>query len=129
MSSMEFAGMAGLRRYHSDMNSRSLKSSFCERFGCPQSEYEERAFKKCLYPHARCLAPVLRLLRPNFFATDFSFIGYLGATTGLRDANSEVLSFNDLNRKGGFFRKTLRIRVSGRKASVLAARLFGHEPG
>jgi len=107
---------------------QSFKSCFCERFGCPDSEYEERALKKCLYLHARCLAPVLRLFRPDFFAKDSSFVDYLGKTTERRDATSEVLSFQDSNRARGFLRKTLRIRASGRKASVLAGKLLGREP-
>jgi len=35
----------------------SLKSLFCAKFGCSPTEYEERAFRKCLYWHARFPAP------------------------------------------------------------------------
>jgi hypothetical protein len=109
--------------YHSDVARRSFKSRFSERFGCPDSEYEERAFKKCLYLHARCVTPVLLLLRPDYFAEDFDFVPYLGETTGWREANSEVLTFQDSNRARGFLRTTLRIRASGRKASALTGKL------
>ena len=104
---------------------REFKALFCERFHCPPAEYEARAFRKCLYWHARFLAPVLRILKRDFFAEDVKLIQYLGEVTGLREANLEVLTFQDANRtKSGFLRTDLRIRVSGRKAASLAQHLF-----
>ena len=104
---------------------REFKALFCERFHCPPEEYERRAFKRCLYAHARLLAPVARVLSRDYFAEDLMFVGYLGATTGLREANTEVLTFQDANRaKPNLWRTGLRIRVSGRKAASLAQQLF-----
>jgi hypothetical protein len=54
----------------------------CQRFHCPTSEYEERVFRKCLYWHARLLAPVVRRLKSDFFTEDFKFIRYLGGIFG-----------------------------------------------
>lgn len=111
------------------MGGQQLKALFCERFGCPPVAYEERAFRQCLYWHARFLAPVIRRLSPRFFAEDFRLIRDLGATTDWREANSEVLNFQDTNRaKASMLRTGLRIRVSGRKASDLANRLFSTQP-
>jgi hypothetical protein len=102
-----------------------FKSLFCQRFGCPSAEFEEQAFRKCLPWHARLAAPVLRRLKPDFFAEDFRFIRYLGAATGWRELNSEILGFQDANRVSrNFLRTSFRIRVSGRKAAALAERLF-----
>jgi hypothetical protein len=62
---------------------------------------------------------------PHFFAEDFRFIRYLGAATGWREVNSEVVSFQDVNRaRRSFFRINFRLRVSGRRAAVLAERVF-----
>jgi hypothetical protein len=98
---------------------------FCQRFHCPPSEYEARAFRKCLYWHAKWLAPVLRRLRPDFFAEDFKFIRNLGESTGKRDADVDVANFHDVNTgKPSFWRTGWKIRVSGRKASRLAHELF-----
>ena len=112
-------------RYLVQVPKRAFKILFCERFRCPPSDYEQRVFRKCLYPHARLLAPLIRLLNPNFFTDDFKFVHYLGEATGTREVNAEMLAFQDTNRgKPSFTRTGLRIRVSGRKAAALAQRLL-----
>jgi hypothetical protein len=71
------------------------------------------------------LAPVVRRLNPSFFAEDFKFIGYLGASTSLREVNADLMNFRDVNSGNpSFWRTGLKIRVSGRKASGLAQQLF-----
>jgi len=97
----------------------------CQRFNCSASEYEEKVFRECLYWHARLLSRVLRLLKPSFFAEDFKFINYLGASTGFREVSADLKNFRDANAaESSFWRATLRIRVSGRKVSRLAQQLF-----
>ena len=98
---------------------------FCERFHCPRSEFEERAFRECLYSHAKLVAPVLRKLKPDFFAEDFRFIRYLGEATDSREMKACAADFQDANfARRSFLRTTLRIRVSGRKAARFAKRLI-----
>jgi hypothetical protein len=81
-------------------------------------------FRKCLYWHARWLAPLVRRLKPDFFAEDFKFIRYLGSSIGLREAGADLLNFRDANLgKPSFWRTTLKICVSGRKAGRLAQQL------
>ena len=107
------------------MASQQFQVLFCQRFKCPASEYEARAFRQCLYWHARLLAPVVRMLKPDFFAADFKFIRYLGEVTDLQEATVDLLNFRDMTlSKRGFWRTDLKIRVSGRKASRLARELF-----
>jgi hypothetical protein len=97
----------------------------CQKFGCPPSEYEEKVFRKCLYWHARLLAPVVRRVTPDFFMEDFKFIRYLGDSTGLREINADLMNYRDANLGNpSFWRTGLKIRVSGRKASKLAQLLF-----
>ncbi len=68
---------------------------------------------------------MVRRLSPDFFSEDFKFIRYLGESTGLREVGADLLSFRDANvGKPNFWRTTLKIRVSGRKAGRLARRLF-----
>jgi hypothetical protein len=99
---------------------------FCEKFECSPENYEERAFRKFLYWHARFLAPVIRIVYPGFFLEDFKFIRYLGDSVDTRQARVDVLDFKDINRKRWrMLHGSLRIRVSGRKASRLALQLFG----
>jgi hypothetical protein len=111
--------------YHARVAKQEFKSLFCDRFKCSTPEFEERVFRLCLPWYARLLAPVVRKANPDFFAEDFRFIRYLGAATSGREANSEMLGFQDVNRtKRSLFRTALRIRVSGRKAVGLSQQLF-----
>ena len=75
------------------MASPELRVLFCQRFGCPPSEYEERAFRECLYWHAKFLAPLLRRVKPEFFSEDFKFIRYLGAATNVREVKADAADF------------------------------------
>jgi hypothetical protein len=106
-------------------STRDLKSLFCERYHCSPSEYEKRALRKCLYLHARILAPLLRLLNPGCFERDLVFIEYFGRAKNWEEVTTEIAALHDQDRfKPRFARSTLRFRVSGRKASKLAAKLF-----
>jgi hypothetical protein len=100
----------------------------CQHFNCPPSDYEEEVFRRCLYWHARLLAPLVRRVMPDFFMEDFKFIRYLGDSTGLREVNADLMNYRDANLGNpNFWRTGLKIRVSGRKASRLAQLLFAAE--
>src|SRR5580658_8272409 len=108
------------------MASTPFKSLFCERFGCAPEDYEERAFRKFLYWHARLLAPLVRAVKPRFFDEDFEFIRYLGEALDARQAKVDALDFKELGYKNWRLLHTgLRIRVSHRKARRLAFQLLG----
>lgn len=107
------------------MPGKELKDLFCERFHCRPSDYEARAFKMCLYWHARPFARMIQKIDPNFFTEDYKFIRYLGMAKRSRDINAEMLEFQDSNRaKWRFLRNGLRMRVSGRKAAAVAKMLL-----
>ncbi len=110
------------------MATQQFQVLFCQRFHCPPEDYEKRAFKKCLYWHASLLAPVLRMLKSGFFASDIKFIRYLGAATDVQEATVDLLNFRDATlRRRGSWRTDFKIRVSGRKASRLVHELFRAE--
>lgn len=107
------------------MAEQQLRDLFCRHFACSPSDYEERAFREFLYGHAKLVAPVVRKLRPAFFAEDFRFVNDLGEATDLREAMACVADFqvaNIVSRR--FLRTALKIRVSGGKAARLAQQLF-----
>jgi hypothetical protein len=107
---------------------RQLKLLFCEQFGCPAAEYVNRAFHYCLYSHAKPVAPLLLKVNPAFFTEDFKFIADLGHATGMQEAKADSLNFSDANGgPGNFWRRSLKLRVSGRKAMRLAHDLFSQE--
>ena len=100
-------------------------SLFCEQYHCPPSEFEQRAFRACLYWRARILAPLIRTIRPGYFGPDFELIRYLARTPGRRDAINELSAFMEANKaRGGFARKILRIRISSKKTGQLIGLLF-----
>ena len=107
------------------MANREFQVLFCEQFDCPLSEYERRAFRMCLYWHAKWLAPMMHRLNSRFFAEDFKFIRCLGESIDLPEVAADLLNFQDANAaKPGLWRTTLRFRVSGRKARRLAQQVF-----
>ena len=104
---------------------RDLRSLFCEHFACPLSEFEKRVFQKCLYPHARMIAPLLRWLKPDCFERDLLFARYFGNAKDWQEATAEVAALCYQDRiQPRFARKALRLRISGRKANELAAKFF-----
>jgi hypothetical protein len=102
-----------------------LKSLFCQRFGCPPVEFEKHALQKCLYPQARIVAPLLRLLNPRCLERDRAFINHLGSAKTWDEVTAQIsaLHYQD-GVEPRFARSTLGLRVSGRKATRLAASLF-----
>ena len=105
--------------------SPQLKILFCRHFGCPVADFEKRMFKRCLYAHARFLAPFIRVIRPRFFDPDHAFIEWLGRTTDLSDVMDAATHFHDkVGFQEGFCFNVLKIRVSGSKALRLARKLF-----
>jgi len=81
------------------MPRQEFKPLFCQHFHCSPAEYEERAFRKCLPWHARLLAPVVRILSPDFFAADLSFIRDFGSVSSWREVHSDIGSFQEVNRR------------------------------
>jgi hypothetical protein len=104
---------------------RDVAALFCRRHNCPPSEFETRAFRKCLPLHAWVLAPLIRKLAPNYFDRDFILIKYLGAATGRREARLELEAFREANNsRWNFLRNVLCVRISGAKAVRLANSLL-----
>ena len=106
-------------------NQRDLAALYCRRYNCPPSEFEGRAFRKCLPFHAWVLAPLIRKVAPAYFDRDFILIKYLGTATGRREARLELEAFREANKsRWSFLRNVLSVRVSGARAARLANSLF-----
>jgi|SRR5260370_594796 hypothetical protein len=107
------------------MAGQQFQDLYCHRFNCLTSDYEERAFQQLLYRHAKLVAPVVRKLRRELFAQDLRFIRALGEATDLREAKAAAGDFQSMNiTRKSFWRTTLKMRVSGGKATILAQQLF-----
>ena len=109
---------------------KDFRTLFCEQFDCTQTEYEERAFRACLYRRARPVARLARSLRKSCFGLDFTLLRYLGDTRSLEEVRVELAAFKDANNaRPHFFRNALRIRISGRRVARLARRVFSRPMG
>jgi hypothetical protein len=108
--------------------SQQIRLLFCQRYNCPAPKFEARALRKCLYWHARWLAPVVRLVKPRFFAEDLAFIHHLGEASSMEEIESALLHFRavSLDHKS-YLRIALKIRVSSRKAFQLVQELLAEE--
>jgi hypothetical protein len=107
------------------MTGPTFEDLFCRHFDCPCSHYEKAAFRELLYGHAKLVAPVIASLRMACFAEDFRFVRDLGEATDLREAMACVADFQVANiASRRVWRTTLKLRVSGRKATRLAQQLF-----
>jgi hypothetical protein len=108
---------------------KQFKTLYCKYSNCPPTEFEDRTFRACLYGRAKLMEPVIRLVRSRFFAEDYSFIEALGGAKNLQDVRVALSNFRDAEQMGGFFRRRLKLRVSGRKAARLAQGLFAEDAG
>jgi len=111
------------------MNSTyNFKTAFCSRFEHPQEHFEQRVFWNALHPEAKPLAWLIRWLRPNFFASDLDCIRSIATAESKGEVRAIINSLQyDPTFKKGFIRGRLRIRISGRRLTRLAARVLSRE--
>ncbi|HVY70089.1 MAG TPA: hypothetical protein VHH73_09180 [Verrucomicrobiae bacterium] len=107
----------------------TLQQRYCEQTGCPPGQFEEKIFNECLPPSAMPLARLVRRFRPHFFQSDFLAIRYCGEATSFQAIRSEIDSFAQENRdRGGFLRRNLKLRISGRRLMDVARQLLPTRP-
>lgn len=86
--------------------------SFCERHALSFADYEEAMMARCLYPHARALRPLIKLVAPGYFTPDLDFIRSVGVLRNRREFRHEVEDFVTSLERARFWREVLRLRVS-----------------
>jgi hypothetical protein len=97
-----------------------FSSAYCAKHRCPVEAFESRVFWRCLYRHALPVAGLIRLFRPDYFTDDLRTIRQLGQVRNAAEFRQEVDAFGYLNRRhGGWDRRRLRIRVSGKRLMSL----------
>ena len=98
---------------------RSFAERYCSVHRLGNREFIEAVLARSLYPQARLLRPVLRLL-PCYFKPDREFIASVGELRRMRDFDREVFAYVNDPGNRGFLRRVLRLRVSaGRLNSVM----------
>jgi hypothetical protein len=103
---------------------RTFQEAFCLEARCSPEEYESKVFWRCLHRRALPLSALLFRINPTLFDVDIRTIRQLGVARSFEEFCGEVDSFRSENRRhGGFLRRQLYVRVSGRRLMALALSL------
>jgi hypothetical protein len=81
--------------------------------------------RRTFYPRTRLVAPIIRLFSPGFFDADRDFVRGVGLMRRAEDLGGEVTEFHLHPRNRGFLRRTLKIRVSCQRMSLVVAEVLG----
>jgi hypothetical protein len=95
---------------------KDFREEFCQHEKCPPVAFERRVFWRCLHRRSLPLAALVYTLYPAFFEPDLRAIQQLAVTRSFEEFAREVDSLrSDNQRHGGFLRRKLRLRISGRR--------------
>ncbi len=97
------------------MSEKSFEARFCREHGLSPDRYEKTVFKRALYPHARWLYALIRLVSPDHFVADLDLVRNVAKLTRLRDFNTEVQEFVHHPANTGAARRTFNLRVSTKR--------------
>lgn len=102
----------------------TFAEAFCTRHGLARNDYLPDVFRRALYPHARLLARLIRLLHPDYFAPDDELVeaaAQLRTVQDLRDFSMDVKEYihHPTNQRHGILRGLLHLRVSAQRLQVL----------
>jgi len=97
------------------MNPNSLQSRYCARHGINPAEFRAKLLARSLYPHARLLAPLLRLLDRQYFQADYEFVDDVAYLEDIERFHDALDSFVGHFSNRGFLRYSLKMRISARR--------------
>ena len=103
----------------SDETGRSFAESVCEQLGLHPNQYENEVFRRCLYPKARALLPLLQFYNPSFFAPDRDLVRRVGNVRRREDLTRELDEFYYHPKNVGWLRRGFSLRISCRKLVAL----------
>lgn len=96
------------------MTGKTFAELYCEKHGLNLEDYEKTVLSRGLYPHARLIAPLWRLLWPEHFVADLDFVRGVGRLRRFREFFYEAEEFAHHPANRGFWRLTANLRVSSR---------------
>ncbi len=98
----------------------TFQELYCAKHGCSPEQFHRRVFRHCLYPHARPIAPLIRLLNYDFFAADRTLLLSVAEAVSMKRVREEVRDYFWDSNNRGWMREALRIRMSGQRLKDLA---------
>lgn len=96
------------------MTDKTFAQMYCEKHGLKPEQYEAAVLSRALYPHARLVAPLWRLLWPEHFAADLDFVRSVGPLRRFREFFNEAEEFAHHPANRGFWRLAVNVRISSR---------------
>lgn len=96
------------------MTEKTFAELYCEKHGLIPEDYEKVVLRRALYPHARLLAPFLRMIWPDHFAADLDFVRSVARLRRFREYFNEAEEFAHHPANRGFSRLTVNLRISSR---------------
>lgn len=96
------------------MTEKTFAELYCEKHGLKPEEYDGVVLQRALYPHARLVAPLVRLMSEEHFAADLDFVRSVARLRRFREFFYEAEEFAHHPANRGFWRLTANIRISSR---------------
>jgi hypothetical protein len=96
------------------MTDKTFAELYCEKHGIDPEKYERVVLVRSLYPHARLLEPLLRLIWAEHFVADLDFVRGVGRLRRFREFFYEAEEFAHHPANRGFWRLNANVRVSSR---------------
>ncbi len=96
------------------MTEKTFSELYCIQQNIELEEFEIVVLKRGLYPHARLVAPLVKMLWPDYFAADLDFVRSVGRLRRFRDYFHESEEFAHHPANTGTLRLMLNVRVSSR---------------
>lgn len=94
------------------MRSPTFSEAYCRLHDIPADRFERAVLARALYPHARLLAPFIRMLWPQHFAADLDLVRGAGQLRRVRDFSLETLDYSHHPANQGGLRRLFRLRAS-----------------
>lgn len=96
------------------MTEKSFDELFCAQNHIAAERYEREVFNRALYPHARLVAWLIRVVSPEFFAADMDFVRSVASLRQYRDFDFEAQAYAHHPANRGFWRIKGHLRLSSR---------------
>ncbi|WED66787.1 hypothetical protein PXH66_07985 [Synoicihabitans lomoniglobus] len=97
------------------LSSDTFGHRYCELHGITTDRFASHFFARCLHPHARPIAPLIKLFNRQFFASDFDTVADIAGCRSLQEMHAAIAEYRYHPYNRGWARDWLRIRISSRR--------------
>lgn len=111
------------------MSDTPFAELYCRHNRLPIERYEKTLLKRALYPHARWIYHVLRLVRPDHYAADLDLVRNVGSLYRFREFSNDVQQFLHHPANRGMLRRTFNVRISTKQLRRIVRDVMHPEDG